>query len=371
MPLFVGLISGTSMDAIDAALVDIDAERVKLLAFVEIPYDRPLRDRLEKLVRVRASPIDEIGELDTVLGHAFAAAALTLLEQQGMSPSLITAIGSHGQTIGHGVEGQYPYTLQIANPSVIAYRTGILTVADFRSKDIAAGGQGAPLVPGFHEHMFRRAGRDVAVVNIGGISNVSLLASELARPILGFDCGPGNTLMDLWIQRHRGEAFDVDGRWAASGTSNEALLTHLLGDAYFARQPPKSTGRELFHLDWLDQHLACMSAPPSAADVQATLAELTTQCIIGDIDRHLPACTDIAICGGGARNSELMRRLRTVAGQQRSVYATDEIGLPAAAIEACTFAWLAARRLQRLPGNVSSVTGATAPVILGGIYAPD
>lgn len=358
------------MDAIDAALVDIDAACFELRAFVEIPYELPLRERLEKLVRKRESAIDEIGALDTALGHAFAAAALTLLAHQGTPSSQITAIGSHGQTIGHGVDGRYPYTLQIANPSVIAFRTGIVTVADFRSKDVAAGGQGAPLVPGFHEHMFRRDGRDVAVVNIGGISNVSLLARDRAHPLLGFDCGPGNTLMDLWSERHLGHAFDADGRWAASGTPNEALLKSLLSDAYFSRQPPKSTGRELFHLDWLERHLARMSAAPAAVDVQATLAELTARSIVADIDRHLPNCTDVAICGGGARNRELMRRLRVTAGARRSVYATDELGLPAAAIEACTFAWLAARRLQRLPGNVASVTGATAPVILGGVYDP-
>lgn len=358
------------MDAIDAALVDIDAARVELRAFIEIPYELTLRERLEKLVRSRESSIDEIGALDTALGEAFAAAALTLLAQQGKSSAEITAIGSHGQTIGHGVEGRHPYTLQIANPSVIAFRTGIVTVADFRSKDVAAGGQGAPLVPGFHEHMFRQDGRDVAVVNIGGIANVSLLARARSQPLLGFDCGPGNTLMDLWIERHLGQAFDADGRWAASGTPHEALLNSMLSDAYFERPPPKSTGREHFHLEWLTRHLAGLATTPAAADVQATLAELTARSVVADIDRYLPGCTDIAICGGGARNSDLMRRLRAAAGQRRSVYATDDIGLPAAAIEACTFAWLAARRLQRLPGNVASVTGATAPAILGGVYEP-
>ena len=370
MPLFIGLISGTSMDAIDAALVDIEDDRLELRTFLEVPYDPALRERLEHLIRARSAPVDEIGRLNTALGHAFADAALQLLSNSNTPVSAIAAIGSHGQTIGHAVDGTCPYTLQIADPSIIAYRTGILTVADFRSKDVAAGGQGAPLVPGFHERMFRNHERDLAVVNIGGISNVSLIARNPDLPLLGFDCGPGNTLMDLWIQQHHGMTFDRNGEWAASGTPNETLLRQMLAAPYFLREPPKSTGRELFHLGWLKEQLDAFGAPVAPADVQSTLATLTAASIVADINRYLPACTDVAVCGGGARNGDLMRRLRDAAGSGRVVYATDDIGLPAAAIEAITFAWLASRRLAGLAGNVPSVTGASAPVVLGGVFEP-
>jgi len=368
--LFIGLISGTSMDAIDAALVDIEDTHLALRAFLEVPYEATLRERLEYLIRSRCAPVDEIGALNTALGQAFADAALRLLATSNITASDVTAIGSHGQTIGHAVEGPNPYTLQIADPSVIAYRTGILTVADFRSKDVAADGQGAPLVPGFHEHLFRNEERDLAVVNIGGIANVSLLARDPSRPLLGFDCGPGNTLMDLWIRRHRGVDFDDNGQWAARGTPNDDLLAQLLASPYFARRPPKSTGRELFHLDWLDQQLSAFGKSLEPVDVQATLAALTVYSIVSDIDRYLPACTDVAVCGGGVRNSDLMRRLQIAARKSRAVYTTDAIGLPAAAIEAITFAWLASRRLAGLTGNVPSVTGANAPVVLGAVYEP-
>jgi len=370
--LYLGLISGTSMDAIDVALVDIDddLERgpIALREFFETPYPPELRARLESVVQSRAAAIDEIGRLHTALGQAFAAAALSLLAQAGVEPSAVRAVGSHGQTIGHGISGATPYTWQLGDPHVIALRTGIPTVADFRAMDVAAGGQGAPLVPAFHRRLFRNDAAEVAVVNIGGISNVSLLRRQPQLPLLGFDCGPGNTLMDLWMQRHQGQACDLDGRWAATGRVQRGLLRQMLSDPYFALSPPKSTGRELFHLAWLERQLAAFGQSPSPADVQATLAQLTVSGIVEAIARHLPACRDIVVCGGGAHNGTLLRLLAEAAGETRRVTTSDALGWPTGAIEACTFAWLAARRLAGLAGNVPTVTGARAPVLLGALY---
>ena len=368
MVLYVGLISGTSMDAIDAALVDIEGTAVSLTACAEFPYPAALKGRLERLVRTRAAAIDEIGSLHTALGQSFANAALRLLADTGVEPAQVKALGSHGQTIGHRIVGSTPYTLQIGDPHVIALRTGIRTVADFRAMDVAAGGQGAPLVPGFHRHVFRRDDRDVAVVNIGGIANVTLLRADPAMPLIGFDCGPGNTLMDVWIDRHRSLPFDDEGAWAASGTPDDALLQVMMSDDYFAQPAPKSTGREAFHLEWLDRQLASLNRVLAPADVQATLARLTVVGIISAIDAQLPNCREVLVCGGGARNQTLMQLLRDSAGSGRTVLTTDQRGWPSGAIEACTFAWLASRRLAHLPGNVPSVTGASAAVLLGAVY---
>lgn len=372
MALYLGLISGTSMDAIDVALVDIDDEvergRIELREFAEVPYPDELRARVERVVQSRAAAIDEIGALHTALGQRFAEAALSLLARGRVPATVVRALGSHGQTIGHGIAGPTPYSWQIGDPHVIALRTGIRTVADFRAMDVAAGGQGAPLVPGFHRRVFHHGDADVAVVNIGGISNVSLLRRDPRMPLLGFDCGPGNTLMDLWAQKHLGRPYDAAGRWAATGKMHAGLLRQMLSEPYFALPPPKSTGRELFHLAWLERHLAAFGAPLPPADIQATLAQLTVQAIVDAVEHHLPACREIVVCGGGARNDTLLKLLAAAAGQRRTVTTTDARGWPSAAIEACTFAWLAARRLAGLPGNVPSVTGATAPVLLGAVY---
>jgi anhydro-N-acetylmuramic acid kinase len=371
MALYVGLISGTSMDAIDAALVEIDKSRVQLKHFLETPYATPLREKLERVVQEGVATLNDFGSLHTEVGLAFAEATLALLRKSNTAAESITAIGSHGQTVVHSIDTSPAFTLQLGNPSAIARRTGIVTVADFRAKDVAAGGQGAPLVPGFHEQVFRNEGRDVAVVNIGGISNATLLGRKVGDALLGFDCGPGNTLMDLWTRRHLGVALDVDGRWAASGRIHAGLLESMLSDPYLVRNPPKSTGRELFNLAWLDAHLGTLPYRLATEDVQATLAQFTVAAIVSSIDRYLPECAEMLICGGGARNRELMRLLTVAADSKYPVRSTDEAGVPSDAVEACTFAWLAERRLRRRPGNIASVTGAEAPVILGGIYDPD
>lgn len=370
MALYVGLISGTSMDGIDAALVEIGESEVTLRHFLETPYAPSVHDRLERLVQSGETTLKEIGALHTEIGLAFADATLALLERARTAAASITAIGSHGQTAVHSVDSSPAFTLQLGNASVIARRTGIVTVADFRSKDVAAGGQGAPLVPGFHERMFRNDHRDVAVVNIGGISNVTLLSRRPGDALLGFDCGPGNTLMDLWARRHMGVAMDVNGGWAASGKVDPRLLNAMLSDPYFARKPPKSTGRELFNMAWLDAQLGALPYRLANEDVQATLARFTADAITSSIERYLPECSEMLICGGGARNGELMRLLGAAGTSRFRVRSTDDVGMPGDAVEACTFAWLADRRLRRQPGNVPTVTGAGAPVILGGIYEP-
>ncbi len=356
------------MDAIDVALVDIERGHLELRYFDEVAYPPELRRRLECVVRSRSAAIDEIGSLHTALGQVFAEAALHVLAAARVPATAVHALGSHGQTIGHRAGGPTPYTWQIGDPHVIAWRTGIRTIADFRAMDVAAGGQGAPLVPGFHRELFHRPGCDVAVVNIGGIANVSLLAREPESDLIGFDCGPGNTLLDLWANRHTGALYDESGRWAASGTVDPRLLQQMLSEPYFAMRPPKSTGRELFNLAWIEQHLQAYGSEIASADVQATLVHLTAVGIVDAIDRYLPACGEIIVCGGGARNETLMQILKGMAGATRKVLTTDALGWPSGAIEACTFAWLAARRLAGMPGNVSSVTGATAPVLLGAMY---
>ncbi len=371
MALYVGLISGTSMDGIDAALVELDECGVNLKHFLETPYPASLHDRLERLVQSGETTINELGSLHTEIGLTFADATLALLKAARTAAASVSAIGSHGQTVVHSVDSSPAFTLQLGNPSVIARRTGIVTVADFRAKDVAAGGQGAPLVPGFHERMFRNEWRDVAVVNIGGISNATLLSRKPGDHLIGFDCGPGNTLMDLWARRHLGMALDVNGQWAASGKADDGLLNSMLADPYFARHPPKSTGRELFNMAWLDARLGALPYRLAHEDVQATLARFTADAVTSSVERYLPECSEMLICGGGAHNSELMRLLRMAGGAKYPVRSTDDVGMPGDAVEACTFAWLAERRLRREPGNVATVTGAEAPVILGGIYDPD
>ncbi|MBI4695118.1 MAG: anhydro-N-acetylmuramic acid kinase [Gammaproteobacteria bacterium] len=373
MPLFLGLISGTSMDGVDAALVDIDGAGIGPRAFHLHPYPATLRQRLERLVRAdRPDSIGELGRLHSAVGRTFADAAVALLRKCGTPSSAVTAIGSHGQTIGHAPGGSEPFSLQIGDPSSIAHATRIVTVADFRAKDVAAGGQGAPLVPPFHEAFFRRPGESLAIVNIGGIANVTLLPAAPERPVLAFDCGPGNTLMDLWIQSARGQQRDDDGGFAAEGNVDPALLATLLTDPYFGLPPPKSTGRDYFNRAWLDAMLARHGNATRLpeATVQATLAALTARGVADAVSRLLPGCGAVAVCGGGAHNAHLLSELgRHLPG--RTVETTLERGLDPDFVEATAFAWLAYRRLAGLPGNMPTVTGAAHPVILGGVYAPD
>lgn len=370
---YIGLMSGTSVDGIDAALVTIDEPgRIHLLATHQHPYPPDIRAQIQCLSIAQCghgnsnyNELEHAGELDMALGRLFADAANHVRKQASLQASAIRAIGSHGQTLRHRPRADHPFTIQIANPSVIAQVTGITTVADFRARDMAAGGQGAPLVPAFHRWLFHRTGRARVIVNIGGIANITYLPKALSMPIIGFDTGPGNTLLDQWIEKHQGTQYDRDGDWAAAGNVNARLLTSLLNDPYFAETPPKSTGREHFNLAWLDQHLRAMDHL-TAVDVQSSLAELTVSAITQAI-QGLGEVDEIYVCGGGAHNRHLMRRLQQ---QLHPVPVTDttSLGLPPDWVEAAAFAWLAHQTLEGQPGNLPSVTGASRAVILGGIY---
>lgn len=365
--IFVGLISGTSMDGIDAVAVDFSSNTPTILASLTRPFDEGLRAELDELRRDPDDcPVSRLGRLDACLGDCFAAAALAVLESAGLQPSHVEAIGSHGQTVVHHPEADPPFTLQIADPHRIAAQTGIATVADFRRADLAAGGQGAPLAPLLHDAVFRSDQHARAVVNLGGIANVTLLIPD--RSVIGFDTGPANCFLDLWYRRHHdGGRFDSGGDWAASGRVDEPWLEMLLSDPYFDLPAPKSTGIEYFSPGWLDQCLPAW-AQDRPADVQATLAEFSAQSIAealqtlggGDIG-------EVIVCGGGWGNDDLIARLRARLNDG-TIDHSDAFGLPADHVESTLFAWLARERLAQRPVSSQSVTGAARPVLLGVIH---
>lgn len=362
---YIGLMSGTSADAIDAVLVTLPARgALTLLASHSHPIPEKTKQTIHSLAVPGTDEIDRLGTLHTELGDLFAAAALAVLRAGKLTAKDVRAIGSHGQTVRHRPTGKFPFSLQIGNPSVIAERTGITTVADLRARDLAAGGQGAPLVPAFHQFLFHARDRHRAIVNIGGIANVTYLPASNTQPVLGFDTGPGNTLLDTWIRQHLGKTHDANGQWAGGGHPSDTLLEKLLADPYFAAPPPKSTGREQFHSDWLTKKIPTGLRPQ---DVQATLAELTARGIADAIRRFLPACDEVFVCGGGAHNRDLMERLRARL-KPLPLATTDALGLAPDWVEATAFAWLAHQTLEGQPGNIPSVTGAQRPVVLGGIY---
>lgn len=363
--LYLGLISGTSADSIDAALVRFGGGAPQLLGTHACPWPSGLRDRMLALAQGEgALDLDAFGRLDVEIGHCFADAALQLLEQCRIAPREVRAIGSHGQTLRHRPAGDYPFTLQLGDPSVIAERCRIEVVADFRRADIAAGGQGAPLLPILHAMLLGRPGVSRVVLNLGGIANITVLDGD--GNVLGFDTGPANGLLDAWCQRHRGEPFDRDGLFAASGRVDQPLLDAMLADPYFSLPPPKSTGREYFHLAWLAAHAQLGSI--SAADVQATLLELTVRSIAAAIVQQAPFAEEVLACGGGVHNGALMRRLGDVLAP-RAVLSTSHYGVDPDFLEATAFAWLARQRLLGLPGNLPAVTGARGPRVLGAIYS--
>lgn len=363
--LYIGLISGTSADGIDAALVRFENESPALVAGLTHPWN----DDLRRLILAVAQDeerldLDRYGRLDVAVGLAFAEAAHAVLGMAGVRADEVVAIGSHGQTIRHRPGGDHPFTLQIGDASVIAERTRIDTVADFRRADVAAGGQGAPLVPAFHATVLRPSAGSRVVLNLGGIANVTRLGAD--GGVTGFDTGPANGLMDAWCLRHRGEAFDRDGHFAASGQIDERLLAGLLDDAYFALPPPKSTGREHFHLAWLDMHPSVAELPPE--DVQATLLALSAVSVAEAIGRHAPDAVDVIACGGGVHNAALMGAIAARL-EGRPLLRSTQFGIDPDMMEAMAFAWLAYRRLRGEPGNLAAVTGATGPRLLGALYA--
>lgn len=360
--LYVGLMTGTSADAVDACLASFIDHRPVERAHIQHPFSDALRDRILAACRPDATLADA-ATLDVELADASTAAVTDLLAHAGVAASEVRAIGSHGQTVLHRPRGVAPTTIQLGDPHRIAVLTGIDTVADFRRADIAAGGEGAPLAPAFHARVFGATDERRAVVNLGGIANVTLLCP--GEPVLGFDTGPANVLLDAWIGRQQGERFDSDGAWAAGGHVSPELLERMSADPWFQRSPPKSTGRELFHADWLDEHLAQMSPQPAPRDVQATLAELTARTVAegiqlgGKVDRVL-------VCGGGAYNPDLLARLRRRLDGP-PVETTVDYGIAPNHVEPMAFAWLARQRIEELPGNCPSVTGASHDLILGSL----
>ena len=364
---YIGLISGTSMDAIDAALVDLSERLPVVKARHSSPIPPKLRERLAAATVGDKLTLAQFADLDVRLGHLFADAALGLLEQSGTSPEQVRAIGSHGQTVFHRPDGPNPTSIQIGDPNIIAERTGISVVADLRRRDLAAGGQGAPLVPALHEAVFRRSDRHRVVVNIGGIANVTLLPANPLTRISGFDTGPGNTLMDAWIKKQQRKNQDDRGRWAASGGVNEALLARMLKEPYFRKAPPKSTGREYFNLAWLENHLKRHKTRLPGKHVQATLCELTARTIRDAVVKHAPHTQEVLVCGGGVHNLALMLRLQLLLGDIR-VVSTEDFNVDPDFVEAVAFAWLAKRTVSGRTGNLPSVTGARNEVVLGGVY---
>ena len=362
--LYLGLISGTSADGIDAALVRFDDNTPLLIDALTHPWPDDLRARILAVAQDEERlDLDAYGRLDVAIGQCFAEAAQRLLERNAAHASAVRAIGSHGQTLRHRPAGALPFTLQVGDASVIAERCGVDVVADFRRADVAAGGQGAPLLPAVHAMLLSRADGVRVVLNLGGIANITVL--DPAGSVFGFDTGPANGLMDAWHARHRGTAYDANGAFAATGRVDEPVLAALLADAYFALPAPKSTGREHFHLAWLEQHAGVAALAP--ADVQATLLELSARSIAEAIDRHAPNAVDVLACGGGVHNPVLMRRLGELLGK-RALSSTAAHGVDPDYLEATAFAWLARQRLLGLPGNLPAVTGARGPRVLGAIY---
>lgn len=363
MNLYLGLMSGTSMDAVDAALVRFDGDAPLLIAHHKQPLPPEVKSTISRLATGKPCAVSVIGTLDAQLGEHFADAVLALLTATKISPREVTAIGSHGQTLFHSPSTKPAYSWQIGDPNIIAERTGITTIADFRRRDMAAGGQGAPLVPAFHQAVFGKTGMPRAVVNIGGIANVTLLPGD-GTATRGFDTGPGNCLLDAWCEQHLGQSFDDGGKWGSGGEINEMLLQQLLADAYFSTAPPKSSGREYFNVEWLTQR----PFKDSPQNIQATLCTLTAESIAMAIKQHQPATREVFVCGGGAHNGALMQQLAIRLGTQIGLDTTTALGVDPGWVEAMAFAWLAKQTLEHRPGNLPAVTGAQRPVILGGIY---
>lgn len=354
--------SGTSLDGVDAVLADFSAASPQLLKTHFLPYDEHLRGQLLALHQAGNDELHRAAMMSNALSSLYANAVNDLLKVSNLTPKDIMAVGCHGQTIRHCPEVEKNYTIQLVNAALLAELTAITVVADFRSRDIAAGGQGAPLVPAFHQAVFMKPECNRVILNIGGISNITSL--EPGKAVIGFDCGPGNLLMDAWCLRHTGQPYDKNGAWALSGEIIPMLLIKLLAQSFFSLPPPKSTGRDLFNMTWLDKYLIGDEKPE---DVQATLLQLTVQTIADSILDHCPNSKEIYVCGGGARNGLLMSRL-SEALSSKIVALTDQLGVDADWVEAYAFAWLAQQTIMGVPSNLPVVTGAKGDRILGAIH---
>jgi len=352
--------SGTSLDGIDAVLVDFSQPKPLQIAQYYLPFDDTLKNDLLALHLPAHNELHQAQIIGNQLARMYAAAVAPLLAQARSSSTEVQAIGCHGQTIRHRPE--HGYSLQIGNAALLAELTGITVVSDFRSRDIAAGGQGAPLVPAFHDHVLRHPDSHRVIVNIGGISNLTDLPPH--APASGFDCGPGNLLMDAWCMQHQCKPYDNNGAWAASGKVLPALLERMLAESYFALPPPKSSGRDLFNISWLHNKL---QGDEAAANVQATLLELTCRSIVLAVQKHCRGADEIYLCGGGARNQTLHNRLAALLPGS-SVATTNILGVDSDYLEAIAFAWLAQQALQGKPANLPQVTGAKHPCLLGAVY---
>lgn len=365
--LYIGLMSGTSLDGIDAVLVDFSTTPPNLISSHIEAIAPLLRAELLALSLPGDNEIDRMGEVDSAFADNQVKAIQALLVKTDIDISQVKAIGSHGQTIRHRPNFQRPFTLQIGDPNRMAEQLNCTVVADFRRRDMAAGGEGAPLVPAFHEWLFQVTSHHRMVINIGGIANVTVLDRDQSIEALGYDTGPGNVLMDYWTQTHLDQPCDLNGQWADSGQCHPQLLEQLMETAYLKQAYPKSTGRELFNGPWLEQQLQLLATDVKPADVQTTLLEFTARTIAQAVQQHKLEPLDIFICGGGADNPALMARLRALLTPHR-VSRTDELGIPSAWLEACAFAWLAKQCLEAKPGNLPAVTGAKGRRILGAIY---
>ncbi len=366
--LYIGLMSGTSLDGVDAVLADFETQPPQVLAHCSAALPDALKEEFLALNSSAADELHRAALAANALVHIYAKQVAHLLEISGVAASRVRAIGAHGQTVRHrpGEFDGVGYTLQLNQPALLAELCGIDVVADFRSRDVAAGGQGAPLVPPFHQAFFGKPNQTIAVLNIGGISNVTVLDGKTNAPLIGFDCGPGNALMDAWCLQHTGQTYDDRGAWAAGGAVSDGLLQQMLDEPYFSKPSPKSTGRDLFNGPWLTAQLAgCGALPPQ--DVQATLTELTALSCADSVRSVMPGCESLIVCGGGALNTHLMNRLQ-IALPSVTVTPSDSWGLPALQVEATAFAWLARQTVLRKPGSVESVTGARGARILGAMY---
>lgn len=362
----IGLISGTSADGIDAALCEIDATRITCLAQLHAPYTPELSEQILAFSQAGANECHRLGQLDAALGELFAQASLDLLQQAQLPPEAISVIGSHGQTVRHQVTSKPYFTMQLADANIIAARTGIRTVADFRRRDMALGGQGAPFAPAFHAWCFRDATVDTFVANIGGVANITCLPAG-SDNVLGFDTGPGNNLMDAWIKTQHQQRFDAGGQWAATGHVQTDLLAQMMADPYLQQAAPKSTGPEYFNLDWLAQFDLDNY---QAVDVQATLCQFTASSIAQAIAPSAGAGSRLIVCGGGVHNQTLMRMLKQSL-PSIDVMPSDALGVSADYVEAMAFAWLATKTIAGEAIDMTRITGASRPAILGGIYAGD
>lgn len=367
MSYYIGLMSGTSADGIDAVMVSIEDENIDFIKSISVDYDKSLLDDIVAITSRSKIDLIEIGELDVRLGLAFSNAVLSLT--QSVDLDLVAAIGSHGQTVHHSPEGNYPFTMQLGSGATIAQTTGIRTVTDFRSNDIAAGGQGAPLAPLFHQEFFSSTQENRSIINIGGIANLTYLSKshdhKNGRQITGFDTGPGNALLDCWASLHLNTPYDTNGDWARSGKIDRVLLQRFLADPYFKKPPPKSTGKEYFNLRWLKDFFDIETVDPT--NIQTTLTHLTALSIANCLNENNNEHDAVYLCGGGTKNLYLMEQIEHYSNKTK-IGTTMSLGIDPDFVEAVAFAWLAKTRIEEKALDTRLITGASRPVILGAVY---